>query len=349
MSPIIRELEKREIDFFILHTGQHYDYEMDGAFFDELKLPKPKYNLGVGSGSQAEQTGRILISVEGLLVKERPDVILVQGDTNTVLAGALAGSKLGVKVGHVEAGLRSYDKSMSEEINRVITDHISDYLFAPTTTAKQNLEREGIAENKILVTGNTIVDAVNQNLELSRKKSKVLKSFNLENGNFFLVTAHRAENVDSKTNFTGIINGLKAIRKEYNIPVILPLHPRSLKMVKEFNLDISGLMVITPMNYLDFLSLESNAKVILTDSGGVQEESCILGVPCVTLREKTERPETVEVGANRIVGTSVERIIDGVRDAVSNQKKWLNPFGDGHAGELIITYLRELMSRQKHN
>jgi len=344
MSPIIRACERRGVDYSIIHTGQHYSYEMDQAFFDQLELPNPSHNLGVGSGSQAEQTGRILIGVESLLVKERPEVVLVQGDTNSDLAGALAASKLGVKVGHVEAGLRSFDRRMPEEINRVITDHISDYLFAPTETARQNLEHEGIAESKIRVTGNTIVDAVNQNLELSRRKSRALKSFNLESGNFFLVTVHRAENVDSEANFSGIINGLKAIRKEYDIPLILPLHPRSLKMAKEFNLDVSGLTVISPIDYLDFLSLEANAKVVLTDSGGVQEESCILGVPCVTLRENTERPETVEVGANRIVGTTVDGIVDGVRDAMSGKKKWRNPFGNGNAGDLIMSYLSEVLS-----
>jgi len=198
MSPVIRECEEKGLDYFILHTGQHYSYEMDRVFFDELELPQPKYNLDVGSGTHAEQTGRIMIGVEKVLMKERPDIVLVQGDTNTTLAGALAAAKLQIKVGHVEAGLRSFDRRMPEEINRVLTDHISDYLFAPTENAKQNLLREGLDGSRIYVTGNTIVDAVYQNLEIAKKKVSVLKDLGLKPEGYFLVTAHRQENVDVK-------------------------------------------------------------------------------------------------------------------------------------------------------
>ncbi|MCX6653526.1 MAG: UDP-N-acetylglucosamine 2-epimerase (non-hydrolyzing), partial [Candidatus Bathyarchaeota archaeon] len=267
----------------------------------------------------------------------------VEGDTNSVIAGALAASKLGVKIGHVEAGLRSYDRRMPEEINRVLTDHISDYLFAPTQGAKENLLREGIEEDKILVTGNTVVDAVIQNLELAKKKSGMLKSLGLEDGRYILVTAHRVENVDTEEKFAGIINGLKMIHDEYNLPIILPLHPRSQKMLETFNLDTKELTIIPPASYLDFLQLEAHARAILTDSGGVQEEACILGVPCVTLRENTERPETISVGANRLSGTDSAAVLSCYDIAINSEIGWVNPFGDGHSGDFIINYLRDVL------
>ena len=340
MSPIIRACQKKGVDFEILHTGQHYSYDMDKTFFEQLELPVPKYNLGIGSGSHAEQTGRILIKIEPILMKEKPDVVLVEGDTNTVISGALAASKLGIKIGHVEAGLRSYDRRMPEEINRVLTDHISDYLFAPTQGAKENLLREGIKEDKILITGNTVVDAVIKNLELAKKNSGVLKSLGLEDGKYILVTAHRAENVDSKEKFAGIINGLKMVHEKYNLPIILPLHPRSQKMLDVFNLDTRELTILPPASYLAFLQLEAHAKAILTDSGGVQEEACILGVPCVTLRENTERPETISVGANRLSGTDSASILNCYDSAIKSEIGWVNPFGDGHSGDLIMKILQ---------
>jgi UDP-N-acetylglucosamine 2-epimerase (non-hydrolysing) len=339
MSPVIRECERRRIDYFILHTGQHYSYEMDRIFFEELELPQPKYNLDVGSGTHAEQTGKIMIGVEKVLMKERPDVVLVQGDTNTVLAGALAATKLHIEVGHVEAGLRSYDRRMPEEINRILTDHISDYLFAPTEKAKQNLLREGIDENKIFVTGNTIVDAVYQNLEIAKRKVNVLKGLGLKPKEYFLVTAHRQENVDVKERLKGILKGLELIHNEFSMPVVFPIHPRTQKRIKEFGLSLDGVTVINPLGFLEFLQLEANARLVLTDSGGVQEETCILGVPCVTLRDNTERPETLEVGSNVIVGTKPERILKGVKTMLNRENNWKNPFGDGKAGKRIIEIL----------
>jgi len=336
MSPVIRECEKRDIPYFILHTGQHYSYDMDKIFFEKLELPQPKYNLNVGSGTHAEQTGKIMIGVEKTLMKEGADVVLVQGDTNTVLAGALAATKLHIKVGHVEAGLRSYDRRMPEEINRILTDHVSDYLFAPTEKAKQNLLREGIDENKIFVTGNTIVDAVYQNLEIAKKKVNVLKDLGLKPKEYFLVTAHRQENVDAKERLKGILKGLELIYEEFSIPIIFPMHPRTRKRVKEFGLTFNGVVVTNPVGFLEFLQLEANAKLVLTDSGGAQEESCILKVPCVTLRDNTERPETLEVGSNILAGTRPKRIVESVKTMLNKENKWENPFGDGKTGERII-------------
>lgn len=336
MSPIIRECEEKSLDYFILHTGQHYSYNMDRVFFEQLELPDAKYNLDVGSGSHGEQTGKMIIGIERILIKEKPDVVLVEGDTNTVLAGALAAVKLHIKVGHVEAGLRSYYREMPEEINRILADHCSDYLFAPTEKSKEILLHEGIEKEKIFVTGNTIVDAVYQNLKLAEKKANALNELDLNKDDYFLVTAHRQENVDDKKRFDGILNGLQLIRKEYNLPIIYPIHPRARKRMNEFGLNADGIRFIEPLDYLSFLQLEANAKLVLTDSGGVQEETCILGIPCVTLRDNTERPETIEVGSNILAGTEPSRIMDAVKKMMNVKSGWENPFGDGKAGKRIV-------------
>ena len=346
MSPIIRELENHGSDYFIIHTGQHYSYNLDKIFFEELELPEPKYNLDVGSGSHAEETGKMLIGIEKVLKEEKPDVVLVEGDTNTVLAGALAASKLSIKVGHVEAGLRSYDRNMPEEINRVLADHISDYLFAPTEKAKENLLREGIEKDKIFVTGNTIVDAIFQNLEIAKRKVDILNKLNLTSEEYFLVTAHRQENVDIKERLKGILDGLELIYTEFNFPIIYPIHPRTMKRIEDFRLEIpEGVELIKPLGFLEFLQLEANAKLVLTDSGGVQEETCILNVPCVTLRDNTERPETLEVKSNVLAGVSQNKILEGVKLMLSKEKKWENPFGDGMAGKKIINLVKNKNER----
>lgn len=339
MSPVIRECERRGLDYFVLHTGQHYSYEMDKVFFDELELPQPRYNLDVGSGSHAEQTGKIMTGVERVLIEEQPDVILVQGDTNTVIAGALAASKMHIKVGHVEAGLRSFDRNMPEEINRVVADHISDYLFAPTEIAKGNLLKEGLAADKISVTGNTIVDSVYQNFEISNRKVNVLKEFGLQPKEYFLATAHRAENVDNRERLSEIITGLELIGGEYSLPVIFPIHPRTRKMVDKFGFELDGVRAIDPIGFLEFLQLEANSRLVLTDSGGVQEETCILGVPCVTLRDNTERPETLEVGSNVLAGAKAGNILISAKQILHRGNCWKNPFGDGRAGKVIIMRL----------
>ncbi len=340
MSPIIRECEKQGIDFYILHTGQHYSYDMDRIFFEQLKLPDAMYNLDVGSGKHGEQTAKMLAGIEEILLKDTPDVVLVQGDTNTVLAGALAASKLQIKVGHVEAGLRSFDVTMPEETNRVVADHISDYLFAPTENSKQYLLNEGIPREKIFITGNTVVDAAYQNLEIAKQNSNVLEKLGLKEKQYLAATAHRAENVDSKERLGGILSGFSQIYEEFGLQIIFAAHPRTVKMIREFGFEVpEGTRLIEPLGYLEFLQLEGEARLILTDSGGVQEESCILKVPCVTLRDNTERPETVDVGANLIAGTG-EKIILCARQMMESKHEWETPYGNGDSAELTLGKLQ---------
>jgi len=336
MAPVVRALEKRKADFFVLHTGQHYSYNLDLVFFEQLRLPAAKYNLEVGSASHAEQTSRILTGVERVLQKEEPNIVLVLGDTNSVLAGALAVVKLQIKVGHIEAGLRSYDRTMPEEINRVLADHCADLLFAPTEKARQILLGEGIKEPKIFVTGNTIVDAVCQNLELAKNQKNILETLNLKAKEYLLVTLHRQENVDSRDRFASVLRGLGKVSGEFQLPIIYPVHPHSRRRLNEFGLQTMGLTLIEPVDYFGFLQLENSARLILTDSGGVQEESCILGVPCVTLRDNTERPETLEVGSNILSGTRPDKILECTRLMLNRKNDWQNPFGDGKAGERIV-------------
>lgn len=338
-SPIIRECERLHLDYFILHSGQHYSYNLDRVFFEQLELPDAKYNLDVGSGTHGKQTGKMLIGIEKTLQKEQPDVALVEGDTNTVLAGAIAAVKLGIKVGHVEAGLRSYDRTMPEETNRVLADHCSDYLFAPTKKSEQILLREGIAKEKVFMVGNTIVDAVHQNLAIAQAKTHILNKFHLEGMNFMLATSHRQENVDDKERFKGLIKGLQAVQQHFKVPLIYPIHPRARKQLALFGIDTTDLILVEPLDYLAFLQLESKAKLVLTDSGGVQEETCILGVPCVTLRDNTERPETIEVGSNMLAGTNPKRILEAAKTMWAIKKGWINPFGDGETAQKIINIL----------
>ncbi len=344
MSPVVRACEKRGVDWFMIHIGQHYSYNMDRVFFEQLGLPDARYNLDVGSGSgrHGEQTGRMLAGIEKVLIEEKPDVVLVEGDTNTVLAGALAASKLGIKVGHVEAGLRSYDRRMPEEVNRVVADHISDYLFTPTETSKDILLGEGISDSKIFVTGNTVVDAVYQNLGIANSRDETPEPIReIEPNEYFLATAHRQENVDDAARFAGILEGLTYVSEEFSLPVIYPIHPRAKKMMDEFGLSAGGVTFIEPLDYLSFLKLEADARLVLTDSGGVQEEACVLKVPCVTLRDNTERPETALVGANVLAGTDPGRIADGARTMMGRARDWANPFGDGRAGERIVEITTE--------
>lgn len=346
MSPVIKECIKRKTDFFIIHTGQHYSFEMDQIFMKELSLPKPKYNLSVGSATHAIQTAKMLEGIETILIKEKPTVVLVQGDTNSVLSGAIAASKLHIKVGHIEAGLRSYDKKMPEEANRVITDHISDYLFVPTVECEKNLKKEGIFGKKVINTGNTIVDAVISNIKIAKKKSLILKENNLEYKNFLLVTSHRAENVDTKETLEGIIDGLILILKKDPLTLVWPMHPRTISTIKKFSLiskvkNIKNLKIIQSVGYFDSLMMQYAAKLVLTDSGGLQEESCILGTPCITLRENTERPESVSVGANILVGTSPKKMLRAYTVFLNKKIKWKNPFGKGDSAKRIIDVLEK--------
>lgn len=290
----------------------------------------------------------MLVGIEKILRKELPDVVLVEGDTNTVLAGALATVKLGIKVGHVEAGLRSYDRRMPEEINRVLVDHCSDYLFAPTEKSKQILIDEGIQADKIFMTGNTIVDAVYWNLELAKKKADIFNKLNLTERGYFLATIHRQENVDNKTRFKNILEGLEKVNERFDTPVLYAIHPRAKKQMEMLGLKQSRIDLIEPLDYLNFLFLESRAKLVFTDSGGVQEESCILNVPCITLRDNTERPETLEAGANILAGTKPETIVEKAEIMLGKNINWINPFGDGKAGMKIVEILRNELEFGNH-
>ncbi len=353
LVPVIRAFEERGIKSLLIHTGQHYDYEMSKIFLEELELDSIDYHLEVGSGTQAEQTGMAMIKIEKVLMEEKPDVVLVQGDTNTVLAGALASVKLKIPVAHVEAGLRSFDRTMPEEINRILADHASEVLFAPTEEAKKNLEREGMTEG-VYVVGNTVVDAVLQNAELADRKSDVLERFGLRPKEYVLITAHRAENTDSGENLARLVELLE------NLPImaIYPMHPRTRNRLREFGLwervsSIGNLIITKPLGYLDFLRLEKNAFAIMTDSGGIQEESIILNVPCLTLRYNTERPETIEAGGNVLVGLEKERAIGYLKRLMSDKEFYErmasapNPFGDGKTGERIAKILLELYKEGK--
>jgi UDP-N-acetylglucosamine 2-epimerase (non-hydrolysing) len=337
LAPVIDACEARDIAYSVVHTGQHYSEELDTVFFDQLELPAPDHNLGVGSGSQSEQTGAMIRTIETVLLDEQPELVLVQGDTNSVLAGAIAASKLDCEVGHVEAGLRSFDRSMPEEINRVLADHAADYLFAPTEQAASYLHDEGVPDEFVHVTGNTIVDAVTSYRDLAAEKSAVLETLGLDAGEFCLLTAHRAENVDDRERFESLLDGVAHFARESDLDVVYPVHPRAAERLGAFDIVLPD--EITPIDsqdFLDFLRLESTAKLVLTDSGGVQEETCILGTPCVTLRDNTERPETVEVGANRVVGVAPDSVVAGARAALDSPNDWTNPFGDGKSAERIL-------------
>ena len=331
LAPVSKELRK-EFNEIIIHTGQHYDYEMDKVFFDELGIPEPDYHLGVGSGSHGYQTGEMLKRVEEVLTKEKPDMVLVFGDTNSTLAGALAAVKLHIKVAHVEAGLRSFDKKMPEEINRVLTDHCSDLLFCPTETAVKNLKNEGITKG-VYLTGDVMVDALQENIKIAEKKSKILDELDLKPKEYYLATVHRAENTDDFSRLKSIVDAFCEIEN-----IVFPCHPRTEKMFKKFNLWDrlqKRVKVIKPVGYFDMLVLEKNARKILTDSGGVQKEAYIFKVPCITLREKTEWVETVEDGWNVLVGAESGKIVGMANDFEPNGEQ-RDVFGSGNASERIV-------------
>ncbi len=341
LSPLIRLLHQNKHPYFMIHTGQHYTYEMDRLFFKELGLPEPRYQF-MGCSKTAnrhgEHTARMMTEVEMALMKERPQVVFVQGDTNSVLAGSLVAAKIkNIRLGHVEAGLRSFDRSMPEEINRVVSDHLSDYLFTPTQSSKKLLLGEGIAQSKIFVTGNTIVDAVKQNLQLALKKTRSAHYLPGPEARYFLMTLHRQENVDHRQRLAAILKGLDLVIKRFGMPIVFPIHPRTRKNLEKFRMRLpENLKVVKPVGFLDFLRWESAARLILSDSGGVQEEACILGVPCVTLRTSTERPETVQVGANLVAGYRPEGILRSTMRMMKCDTGWKNPFGDGQAAQRIL-------------
>jgi UDP-N-acetylglucosamine 2-epimerase (non-hydrolysing) len=309
-APLSREL-RREHTEVLVHTGQHYDYGMSDVFFADLAIPEPDYNLGVGSGPQGMQTGEILARVEDVLLKEEPELVIVFGDTNSTLAGALAAVKLHIPVAHVEAGLRSFDRTMPEEINRVVTDHVSALLFCPTETAVRNLAREGIRKGVFLV-GDVMVDALAYNRGIAAERSRVLPRFGLQPGNYLVLTVHRPANTDSREHMEAILAALG----DAGLPVLFPIHPRTRNALGGYGLWDrlpENVVATDPLGYLDMLHAMARAEKILTDSGGIQKEAYLLGVPCITLRDTTEWVETVRDGWNVLVGADREKIEEAVR------------------------------------
>ncbi len=344
-----------EIEHFLVHTGQHYDEKMSKSFFDDLGLPRPDTNLEVGSGSHAEQTGRVMIEFEKVCLERKPDVVVVVGDVNSTMACAVTAKKLGISVAHVEAGLRSRDMSMPEEINRLCTDAICDFLFTADRISDKNLLHEGVAKEKIHFVGNVMIDTLMKHREMAARE-EILDKWGIERGQFILLTLHRPSNVDDKGVLESILGALNKIAEK--LPIIFPIHPRTMSRVKEFGLkqylskidmvrgfggsEVRGLWYTEPLNYLSFLNLTMNAAMVLTDSGGIQEETTVLGVPCITVRPNTERPITCEQGTNVVVGNDpvrlleeAERVLDGDTRKGRIPEKW-----DGRAAERIVEVLR---------
>ncbi|MDO8750283.1 MAG: UDP-N-acetylglucosamine 2-epimerase (non-hydrolyzing) [Dehalococcoidia bacterium] len=339
-APLSRAIRTRHQEVLV-HTGQHYDYDMSEVFFQQLSLPKPDYNLGVGSGSHARQTGEILSRMEAVLQQEKPDWVLVRGDTNSTLAGALAAAKLCIPVAHVESGLRSYDAHMPEEINRVVTDHLSDVLFCPTPTAMDNLGREGLSQRASLV-GDVMYEAILIYIEQARRESRILKELGLQSKSYLLVTVHRAANTDDVSNLQGIVAALNAISE----PIVFPVHPRTRSRLKEYGLVLGAhVKTIEPVSYFDLLVLESDARLVLTDSGGMTKEAYIVGTPCLTLRDLSEWIETVEAGWNTVVGADTVAILQAVRHfQPSSERPAL--YGDGKTSLHIVEALERYVPKQ---
>jgi len=343
MAPVIDEIEKRALDYLLIHTGQHYDHEMSDQFFLDLELKKPDYNIGVGSGSHGTQTATMMKGLEKVLIEEQPDMVMVQGDTNAVLAGAIVAAKLHIPVGHVESGLRSFDKSMPEELNRMVADVCSKLYYVPTEDSALNLVFEGINPHQIFITGNTVVDACLRNLKIAQKNFQINPEVSFDK-DIMVVTMHRAENVDHPQRLQNIVEALIEIN---DLIIIFPAHPRTVKNLKEQGLyekldKCSHIKLIKPVGYLDFLLLLSRSKFVMTDSGGIQEEAITLDIPCLTLRYNTERPETVFAGGNILVGTRKEQIINNFykifndNKIYNKMKKAHNPYGDGKASQKIL-------------
>lgn len=329
-----------QINEVIVHTGQHYDQNMSQVFFEELDIPKPNYNLGNGSGPHGEQTGRMLETIEKVLEKENPDWVLVYGDTNSTLAGALAAVKMHIPVAHVEAGLRSYNRKMPEEINRVLTDHVSTLLLCPTVTAVENLRREGVLSGVYQV-GDVMFDCMLHYRSKIGNSSPVLTAFGLKKGDFVLATVHRAENTDSQANLREIFEAFNNISEQ--MPVLVALHPRTRKYLQNYGIKVAaGVRLLEPVPYLQMVELECNARVIMTDSGGVQKEAFFVGTPCITLRKETEWVETVDSGANILCGASHKKIQDAFNNLDKNRRDincGLDIYGDGQASEKTVSLL----------
>lgn len=342
MSSLIKAYQSSDFEFVLIHSNQHYSAEMDKVFFDNLELPPPQYHLNVGSASHALQTANILAALEPILIKEKINVLYVQGDTNTVLAGALCACKLGIEVAHVEAGLRSFDKGMPEEHNRVIADHVSDYLFAVTSVQESILLQEGISSKKIHVVGNTVVDALLRTTDLIQKVSLNSLHSEIKEQNYFLITAHRPSNVDDKNSLQELVDLCASLGTRYNKKMVWPIHPRAKANMEKFKTVLpEGLILLGPQDYLHFQALMINSFAILTDSGGLQEEACVLKVPCLTLRENTERPESVEAGGNILVGRDIHKAQKAMEILLERNKNWSNPFGDGQTAKRIMAVVHQ--------
>jgi UDP-N-acetylglucosamine 2-epimerase (non-hydrolysing) len=346
IAPLIHELQDndRGVGWKVVHTGQHYDYEMSEVFFKELDIPEPEYFLCAGSGSHAEQSAKIMVEFEKVCLEETPDVVVVVGDVNSTLACSITAKKLEIKVAHVESGLRSGDMSMPEEINRIVTDSISDYLFVSEKSGIENLKREGRHEKQLFFVGNIMIDS----LFYCLRKSVNNEAAKSTNGNYAVVTLHRPSNVDNREKFMDILCAFREISKDMNI--FFPMHPRTRKNIEKFNLnyllDSPNMKVMLPMSYMGFITLWRNALIVLTDSGGIQEEATVLGVPCFTIRENTERPVTIEQGTNTLVGTTGKGIIEAYSKFKNNiiQETKVPELWDGKTAERIITILLKHMN-----
>jgi UDP-GlcNAc3NAcA epimerase len=340
LSRVIGNGYENQVEEVLVHTGQHYDENMSGVFFQELGIPNPRYNLEVSGGHHGVMTGRMLEGVENVLLAEKPDWLLIYGDTNSTLAGALAAAKLHIPVAHVEAGLRSFNMRMPEEINRILSDRVSSLLFCPTDIAVRNLAAEGITQGVHNV-GDVMYDVALYYRDKARQQSTVLQRLGLAEGEFALATCHRAENTDSAARFEAILTGLAAVAE--NMPVVMPLHPRTRKLIEERQLcaHLDSLLVVEPLAFLDMVALEQAARLVLTDSGGVQKEAFFYQVPCVTMREETEWLETVESGWNRLVGADADLIASAAIEAIDGgqDRKQVSPYGSGRAAENILTQL----------
>ncbi len=338
---VLEEMRRFPEDFspLLVHTGQHYDYELSGAFFRDLSLPEPDVYLGVGSGNHGEQTGKIMIEFERVVEKERPTLIIVVGDVNSTLAAAIVASKLLIPLAHVEAGLRSFDRTMPEEINRTVTDLLSDYCFTTEEDGNLNLEREGVDGSRIHLVGDVMVDCLMKTREKA-EDSKILKDLHLEEEGYAVLTLHRPSNVDSKETLSRILEALEVVGER--IQIIFPAHPRTKKRLKNFGLAPQNVIVKDPFGYIDFIRLEEKAEFVLTDSGSIQQETAVFGVPCLTLRENTERPFTIERGTNTLVGTGKDRIVEESLRILDGGGKSgeVHLLWDGKASQRIVKVLK---------
>ncbi len=340
IAPIHKSIQKYQnvITHLICHTGQHFDKKMSTVFFDELQMPVPDFFLGVGGGSHAEQTSRIMIEFEKILLDEKPDLIIVPGDVNSTIAASLVAAKLHIPIAHVESGLRSFDRTMPEEVNRVLTDHISDYLFVTEKSGITNLKKEGIDSNKVFLTGNVMIDSL-VNFSPNINKSHITEELGIVSGNYVLATFHRPSNVDNQNSLTELIDAINKISKYRKI--VFPIHPRTMNNLKKYGLSDKindNIITLGPIGYIDFLSLTKNAELVITDSGGIQEETTFLGVQCITVRDNTERPSTYEIGTNHMIGTDFNKVVKAAKSNLSGNKKdgTIPELWDGKASDRIV-------------